>query len=68
MKRFMASVGPQLKAQGLYVRANAYKAGPNDGSANKAWFRTIAPYVSGLQTEYFEQAGADNKALQHRPG
>jgi hypothetical protein len=44
------------------VLANAYKAGPNDGSANIAWYRTIAPYLSGLQAEYFEQAGS-NKVL-----
>ena len=32
------------------------QAGPNDGSATKAWWTTLAPYVSGLLVEYFEQA------------
>ena len=56
MKSFIAYVGPQLKAQGLYVRASAGKPGPNDGSATKAWWTTLAPYVSGFLVEYFEQA------------
>ena len=56
MKSFIAYIGPQLKAQGLYVRASAGKPGPNDGSATKAWWTTLAPYVSGLMVEYFEQA------------
>ena len=38
------------------------KLGPNDGSAHIAWCRSIAPYLSGLQAEYFEQASS-NKAL-----
>ncbi len=62
IKSFVAAVGPALKNQGLYVLANAYKAGPNDGSANIAWYKSIAPYLSGIQAEYFEQAGS-NKAL-----
>ena len=63
MKSFVSSCWAwPLKSQGLYVLANAYKHGPNDGSANNAWYRTIAPYLSGLQAEYFEQAGS-NKAL-----
>ena len=64
MKSFIAYVGPQLKAQGLYVRASAGKLGPNDGSATKAWWTTLAPYVSGLEVEYFEQAGSDKAVLQ----
>ncbi len=62
IQSFVAAAGPALKNQGLYVLANAYKAGPNDGSANVAWYRAIAPYLSGIQAEYFEQAGS-NKAL-----
>ena len=56
MKSFMAYAGPQLKAQGLYVRASAGKAGPSDGSATKAWWTALAPYVSGFLVEYFVEA------------
>jgi len=56
MKSFIAYVGPQEKAQGLYVRASAGKAGPSDGSATKAWWTALTPYVSGFLVEYFEQA------------
>ena len=56
MKSFMAYVGPQQKAQGLYVRASAGKRGPSDGSATKAWWTTLAPYVSGFLVEYFVEA------------
>ena len=67
MKSFVTAVGPAVKAQGLYVLANAYKAGPNDGSANIAWYRTIAPYLSGLQAEYFEQAGSSKVLYDTNP-
>ena len=66
MKSFIAYAGPQLKAQGLYVRASAGKRGPNDGSATKAWWTTLAPYVSGLLVEYFEQA-SDKVPVLQRP-
>ena len=67
MRSFVAAVGPQLKAQGLYVLANAYKAGPNDGSALIDWYKTIAPYLSGLQSEYFEQAGSSKVLFDTNP-
>jgi hypothetical protein len=52
---FLAYIGPRLKAMGLYVTVNAYCSGPDDGSANNAWWARIAPSVSGEATEYFEQ-------------
>jgi hypothetical protein len=52
---FLAYVGPALKAKGLYVAVNGYCYGPDDGSANTAWWTRIAPYVDGLMTEDFEQ-------------
>ena len=56
MKSFMAANGPKLKAQGLYVLSNTFKAGPNNGDADIAWWKSIAPYVSGMLAEYWEQA------------
>jgi len=56
MRSFVAYVGPALKSQGFYVLANSYKSGPNDGTDDIAWWASLAPYVSGLQSEYWEQA------------
>ena len=36
--------------------ANTYKSGPNDGSDDIAWWASLAPYVSGLQSEYWEES------------
>jgi hypothetical protein len=52
---FVAYVGPAMAAKGLYVAVNAYCYGPDNGSANTAWWTRIAPYVDGLMTEDFEQ-------------
>ena len=52
---FMAYVGPALRAHGLYVAANMYCGGPDDGSGNNAWLKRIAPFVDGEMTESFEQ-------------
>ena len=52
---FMAYVGPRMKAMGLYVAINAYCEGPDNGSANNAWWSRLAPSVSAESTEYFEQ-------------
>jgi len=55
MRSFMAAVGPALKRKNLYVLVSAYKAGTNDSSTVVPWWQTIAPYVNGLQSEYWEQ-------------
>jgi Hypothetical glycosyl hydrolase family 15 len=55
MAGFMAYVGPQLKARGMYVLANAYKYGAADGSDTAAWWRTVGPYLNGLMREYWVQ-------------
>jgi len=59
MRKFVATTGPALKKKGLYVLVNAFKAGSNDGSRVVAWWRSLAPYVSGLQSEYWEQSPVD---------
>jgi hypothetical protein len=61
MAGFVATVGPALKAQGLYVGAEVYAwddaggADNNDGSYDVAWWQQVAPYLSALFCEYFEQ-------------
>jgi Hypothetical glycosyl hydrolase family 15 len=54
MRNFVRFVGPALKKHKLYVLANTFKGGSNDGSADVRWWKTVAPYVSGLMAEYWE--------------
>jgi len=61
---FIAYVGPRLKANGLYVAINAYCDGPDNGSANNAWFERLAPSVSAEVTESFEQ-NPNNRAQRY---
>ncbi len=67
MRGFVAYVGPRLKARGLYVLANSYKSGPNDGSSNIAWWASIAGDVSGLQAEYWLQAASSKQPFDTNP-
>ena len=67
MRGFVAYVGPRLRARGLYVMANAFESGPNDGSNDIAWWRSIAPYVSGLQSEYWLQAANTKQPFDTDP-
>jgi hypothetical protein len=61
MAGFVATVGPALKAQGLYVGAEVYAwddaggADNNDGSYDVGWWQQVAPSLSALFCEYFEQ-------------
>jgi hypothetical protein len=61
MAGFVAAVGPAMKAQGLYVGAEVYAwddaggADNNDGSYDVAWWQQVAPHLSALFCEYFEQ-------------
>jgi hypothetical protein len=52
---FIAYVGQALRRKGLYVAANAYCGGPDDGSGNNAWLSRIAPNLNGEMIENFEQ-------------
>ncbi|MBA3844720.1 MAG: hypothetical protein H0X39_19230 [Actinobacteria bacterium] len=56
---FLAYVGPAMKAKGLYVAVNSFCYGPDDGSANNAWWARVAPNVDGLMTENFEENPSD---------
>jgi hypothetical protein len=61
MAGFVATVGPALKARGLYVGAQVYAwddaggADNNNGSYDVGWWRQVAPKLSALLCEYFEQ-------------
>ena len=68
-KSFMAYVGPRLKKAGFYVLANTFKGGDNDGANDIAWWSSIAPYVSGLQSEYWEETPSpqDRKPFDNNP-
>jgi hypothetical protein len=59
MRGFIRFVGPTLTARGLYVVANSFRMGSNDGSADVAWWRSIARYVNGLKAEFWEQSPVD---------
>jgi hypothetical protein len=60
---FLAAIYPAMHAKGLYVSVNAYCYGPDDGSANTAWWTRIAPYVDGELTESFEQNPSNSAQL-----
>ncbi len=60
---FLAAIGPAMHAKGLYVSVNAYCYGPDNGSANTAWWTRIAPYVDGELTESFEQNPSNSAQL-----
>jgi Hypothetical glycosyl hydrolase family 15 len=59
MRGFIRFVGPALMARHLYVLANTFKGGANDGSTDVAWWKTVAPNVNGLMAEYWEQSPVD---------
>lgn len=57
---FVRTVGDGLRAEGYYVlvNASAYVRGSraaNDGSGALAWWRRLAPHVSGLADEYYQE-------------
>jgi hypothetical protein len=70
---FMAAVGPALRAHGYYVLVNASgyvpgDAASDDGSSTAAWWRQLAPYVSGLFDEYYQQISDGSDALRSSGG
>jgi Hypothetical glycosyl hydrolase family 15 len=67
MLGFARYVGPALREHGFYVLTNTFKGGSNDGSTDIAWWRKIAPYVSGMMAEYFEQAGSNLQLFDTNP-
>ena len=57
---FIRAVGLALRARGYYVLANASGYVPGEhasetGASTAAWWRALAPYVSGLMNEYYQE-------------
>lgn len=68
---FVSNVGKALKAHGYYVLANANKYVSGDtrsdtGAHAAAFWRRLAPNVSGLMTEYWLQNPTDPQQLRAR--
>ena len=69
MVSWVASIGPALKARGFQVVASAHAFIPgdlrsNDGSLEVAWWRQLAPYLTGLSTEYWSQNPANPSQIR----
>ena len=69
MVSWVAYIGPALKARGFQVVASAHAFIPgdlrsNDGSLEAAWWRQLAPYVTGLSTEYWSQNPANPSQIR----
>ena len=67
MTRFVRVAGPALKKRGLYVLISTFKGGADDGSTDAAFWRKLAPYVSGLMAEYWEQSPIDLQPFNNNP-
>ena len=67
MTRFVRYVGPALKRHRLYVVISTFKGGSDDGSTDAAFWRRLAPYVSGLMAEYWEQSPLDLRPYNASP-
>ena len=70
---FVAAVGPVLRAHGYYVLVNASGYVPglqasDDGSSTAAWWRQLAPSVSGLFDEYYQQVSDGSDTLRSSGG
>jgi hypothetical protein len=59
-RSFIRTVGLGLRRRGYYVLANASGYIPGQhasetGASTAMWWRTLAPYVSGLMNEYYQE-------------
>jgi hypothetical protein len=66
---FVRAVGSGLRARGYYVLVNASGYIPGDpasdnGSSTIAWWRQLAPSVSGLFNEYYQQISDGSDTLR----
>ena len=70
MVSFIQAVGQGLRSRGYYVLAQAIgyipgdAPGSNDGTTNARFWSRLAPYVSGLLSEYWEQLPNDPTKLR----
>ena len=70
---FMRVVGRALRARGYYVLANASGYVPGQhasetGASTAIWWRQLAPYVSGLMNEYYQQIPTGTNQLRSTGG
>jgi hypothetical protein len=66
---FIRTVGKGLRQEGYYVLANASAYAPRDpasktGASTAAWWRKLAPYVSGLMNEYYQETSNGTDQLR----
>lgn len=66
---FVRTVGDGLRAEGYYVLANAsaYVRGSvraDNGSSTLSWWRRLAPHVSGLADEYYQETSDGSDTLR----
>ncbi len=66
---FVRAVGNGLRARGFYVLVNASaftRGSPesDDGTTTLRWWRRLAPYVSGLTNEFYEQTSDGRNTLR----
>ena len=70
MVSFIQAVGTGLRSRGYYVLAQAVgyipgdAPGSNDGTTNARFWSRLAPYVSGLLSEYWQQLPNDPTKLR----
>ena len=70
---FVRAVGPALRAHGYYVLLNASGYIPgndasNDGSSTNEWWRQLAPSVSGMLNEYYQELPDGSNRLRSNGG
>jgi len=68
-RSFLRAVGPALRKRGYYVLANASAYVPgdpasNDGATTARWWRQLAPFVSGLADEYYQETSDGRDRLR----
>jgi hypothetical protein len=66
---FVRTVGEGLRAEGYYllVNASAYVPrlpGSSNGLSTLRWWRRLAPYVSGLANEYYQETSNGSDTLR----
>ena len=66
---FIRAVGPPLRARGYYVLVNAsgYVRGnpaSDTGEATASWWRRLAPYVSGMMNERYQETPTGSNELR----
>jgi hypothetical protein len=66
---FVRAVGDGLRAEGYYVLVNASayvpgSLGSSDGSSTLSWWRRLAPHVSALADEYYQETSNGSDTLR----